>query len=163
MLVNADIYVKDIPGQLVSALEPMSTVNANIIGVVHSRDQMISGRIAVNITFDIDPENIDSLKEIWTSRDVIVAKIDSVVKTHTIEYMVIGDVTAGAMESMLEDAKNVVDIVSSDIRISSKSSGKNTAMVDACVRSPEDKDRLDSYIADRCRSAGFTYIRGVDQ
>ena len=78
MLVNADIYVKDIPGQLVSALEPMSTVNANIIGVVHSRDQMISGRIAVNITFDIDPERIDSLKEIWTSRDVIVAKIDSV-------------------------------------------------------------------------------------
>ena len=163
MLVNADIYVKDIPGQLVSALEPMSVVNANIIGVVHSRDQMISGRIAVNITFDIDPEMIDRLKEIWESRDVIVAKIDSVVKIHTIEYMVIGNVTASAIEDMLKDAQKEIEIVSSDIRISSKATGKNTAMVDAGVRSPEDKDRLDRYIADRCRASGFTYIRGVEQ
>ena len=94
MLVNADIYVKDVPGQLVAALEPMSTVNANIIGVVHSREQMISGRIAVNLTFDIAPDRIDKLKSIWKDKDVIVVRIDSAVDLRNIVFMIIGDLTA---------------------------------------------------------------------
>ncbi|MBO7205479.1 MAG: hypothetical protein J6V08_03570, partial [Candidatus Methanomethylophilaceae archaeon] len=94
MLVNADIYVKDVPGQLVAALDPMSVLNANIIGVVHSREQVISGRIAVNLTFDIDPERIEKLKEIWKEKDVIVVRIDSAVDLRNIVFMIIGDINA---------------------------------------------------------------------
>ena len=40
MKINADIYVKDVPGTLVSSLEPISTLGGNIVGVVHNRDTM---------------------------------------------------------------------------------------------------------------------------
>ena len=163
MLVNADIYVKDVPGQLVSALEPMTTLNANIIGVVHSREQMVSGRIAVNITFDVDPDLIGKLKDIWISRDVIVANIGSVVKLHYLRFMAIGGVTADAMQSMLDDAKAVTEIESADIRVSTKSAGGNTAMVTVGLRTPEALDALDGFVSGRCREAGYTYIKGVEQ
>ncbi len=161
MLVNADLYVKDIPGTLVSALEPMSLMNANIIGVVHSRDQMISGRIAVNVTFNAEPDVIEKLKDVWTSRDIIVAKIGSVVKTYGRDYMIIGDVTALTMETMLNDAKKDISIVSSDVRMSYKSSSKNTTMISASVTSEEDVAKLDSFVSEYCSKKGLTFIRGV--
>ncbi|MDD7423980.1 MAG: hypothetical protein PUK31_03125 [Candidatus Methanomethylophilaceae archaeon] len=162
MLVNADIYVKDIPGQLVSALEPMSTVNANIIGVVHSREQMVSGRIAVNLTFDIDPDMIDRLKEIWKSNDVIVAKIGSAIDLRNIVFMIIGDLTAATADELVAGAKDVAEIQSKDIRVSSNSSGRNTCMVSINVKTEEEITALDRYFSERCRSKGYTYIRGVE-
>ena len=111
MLVTANIYVRDVPGQLVAALEPMSSVNANIIGVVHSRDQTISGRISVDLTFDIDPDLIETLKKIWISKDVIVSTIGSVVDLHNTVFMVIGSVNAASMDDMMDLAREKVGIV----------------------------------------------------
>ena len=162
MLVNADIYVKDIPGQLVVALEPMSMVNANIIGVVHSREQVISGRIAVNITFNIESNMIDKLKTIWESRDVLVAKIGSVIKTYSRVYMLIGAVTAPVLEKLLDNAKKEIEIRSVDFRLSYNSNGKNTAMIQAGVGSEDDLSKLDVLLANECSKNEFTFIRGVD-
>lgn len=162
MLVTANIYVKDVPGQLVSALEPMSSVDANIIGVVHSRDQTISGRIAVDLTFDIEPAQIETLKNIWVSRDVVVAKIGTVIDLHNTVFMVLGKVTAAAMDGMMDDARKVVDIESCDIRLSSRSSGNNAALVSASVKSEEDMRTLSTIVSEQCASKGYTYIRDVE-
>ena len=162
MLVTANIYVRDVPGQLVAALEPMSSVNANIIGVVHSRDQTISGRISVDLTFDIDPDLIETLKKIWISKDVIVSTIGSVVDLHNTVFMVLGSVNAASMDEMMDLAREKVGIESCDIRISTRSSGNNTALVSASVKSEEDLDALGRLIAEQCKSKGYTYIRGVE-
>ena len=163
MLVTANIYVRDVPGQLVAALEPMSTVNANIIGVVHSRDQTISGRIAVDLTFDIDPDLIETLKNIWVSKDMVVAKIGTVIDLHNTVFMVIGDVTASAMDDIMAAARDKLSIEACDIRLSSSSSGNNTALVTASVKSEEDLVALEDIISKECRSKGFTFIRGVSE
>ena len=162
MLVTANIYVRDVPGQLVAALEPMSTVNANIIGVVHSREQTISGRIAVDLTFDIDPDSIETLKNIWVSKDVVVAKIGSVIDLHNSAFMVIGDVNAAGMDEIMDYARGKVGIETCDIRLSSRSSGNNTALVSASVKSEEDMDALGRIVAEKCREKGYTFIRGVE-
>ena len=162
MLVTANIYVRDVPGQLVAALEPMSTVNANIIGVVHSRDQTISGRIAVDLTFDIDPDLIETLKKIWVSKDVVVAKIGSVVDLHNTVFMVIGQVNAASMDAMMDDVRRKVHVETCDIRLSSRSSGNNTALVSASVGSEEDMDTLNRSVSEMCREKGYTFIGGVE-
>ncbi|MBR1973777.1 MAG: hypothetical protein IKC93_05895 [Candidatus Methanomethylophilaceae archaeon] len=162
MLVNADIYVKDVPGQLVAALDPMSVLNANIIGVVHSREQVISGRIAVNLTFDIDPERIDKLKEIWKEKDVIVVRIDSAIDLRSIVFMIIGDINAVTIEELMIAATEKVDIQSKNIRIYSNSSGRNTCMISISVKTQEELDALDDFISKGCEERGYTYIRGVE-
>ena len=75
MKINADIYVKDVPGTLVSSLEPISTLGGNIVGVVHNREQVVSGRISVNVIFYMEPQSLDALKKEWKARDIIIADI----------------------------------------------------------------------------------------
>ena len=43
MRVNVDLRLKDVPGQLIGALEPVSRNDGNIVGVVHSHDQISAG------------------------------------------------------------------------------------------------------------------------
>lgn len=165
MKVNADLYVKDVPGQLVGTLDPISMVDGNIVGVVHNREKVMDQRIGVNITFEIpSAENLERLKKIWKSKDVIISRMGSVVETYTMEYMLIGDISVSAVEKLLERARKKVDIDSLDLRISSKaSSPKHAAMFVAKVRKKEDIKKLDSFIASEFKDSKITYIRGVDE
>ena len=68
MIVNAELFVNGLPGQLIGSLEPISLVDGNILGVVHNRDKIIDHRICVNLTFEIDDRRLDELKDLWTLR-----------------------------------------------------------------------------------------------
>ena len=164
MKVNADLYVKDVPGQLVGTLDPISAVEGNIVGVVHNREKIIDGRIAVNITFEIGSrEQLEKLKNIWKSKDVIISRIGSVIETFPMEYMLIGKIGAAYVEELLEDARSKIVFDSVDIRYSSKTgSDKHTVMISAKLRSRKDVGKLDRFVASRCKKSGIVYIRGVE-
>ena len=163
MIVNAELYVKDLPGQLVGSLEPISLVDGNIMGVVHNREQIVNHRICINVTFEVeDSTQLEKLKEIWKSNDVIVAKIGSAIDLRNIVFMIIGDLTAATADELVAGAKDVAEIQSKDIRVSSNSSGRNTCMVSINVKTEEEITALDRYFSEGCRSKGYTYIRGVE-
>jgi len=163
--VNADLYVKDVPGQLVSTLDPISLVEGNIVGVVHNREKMMEGRIGVNITFEIgSSEQLERLKTIWRSKDVLISQIGSVVETLPMEYMLIGDLSASYVEGLLDSAKKTISLDSMDIRYSSRAgSKKRTVMISARLRDEKDIEKMDKFIASECRKTNITYVRGVDQ
>ena len=84
MMVNAELYVRDLPGQLVGSLEPISMVDGNIVGVVHDREQIVNQRILVSVTFEVSTSGqLDQLKAIWKSMDIIISKMGSVYETIT--------------------------------------------------------------------------------
>lgn len=162
MKINADIYVKDVPGQLVSSLEPISAMDGNIVGVVHNREQLISGRIIVNVTFNIEPDNLELLKKEWKSRDVIVAKMGEAVEVFSMDYMLIGNLTASYIESVIEKISKKIDFESVDVGYSSKmSKTTRTAMISAKVHSEESLWELNDYLAAEAKKSGLVYIRGV--
>ena len=165
MMVNADIFVRDIPGQLVGSLEPISLVDGNIVGVVHNRDSVVNGRIAVNITFEINSaENLERLKGIWKGKDIIISKMSSVVETYPMEYVLIGNIGATQIEKLIGSAGKAVDLESVDIRFSSKmSENKRTAMISANVRKSDDIRKLNEFMASACKKANIVCIRGVGQ
>jgi ACT domain-containing protein len=165
MMVNADIFVRDVPGQLVGSLEPISLVDGNIVGVVHNRDSIVNGRIAVNITFEVNSsESLERLKNIWKGRDVMISRISSVVETFPMDYLLIGDIGPSRIEKLMNNASKVVDLESLDIRFSSKASDeKRTAMISANVRNKEDIKKLNAFMSSACKKAGIVYIRGIRQ
>jgi len=165
MRVNADIYVKDVPGQLVGSLEPISMVDGNIVGVVHHHEKVLNDRIGVNITFDIEsPEHLDRLKTIWKERDVTISRLGSVVETYPVEYLFIGNVTPSFLERLVSDATEILGIESVDMRYSSRTnSKKRAAMMLARVRTPEDMEKLDSFFLQECRKTDILVIRGLGQ
>lgn len=165
MMINTDLYVRDVPGQLVSSLEPISAADGNIVGVVHNREQLVSGRISVNVTFDVDPARLEALKREWGERDVIVAKMGSVTETYPMDYMLIGDLSASYIEGLFDEASQRIGLRSVDVEYSSRNGdgGKRTAMVSVKVGREEELAELDAFLSAACREAGLVYVRGLDR
>ncbi len=164
MIVNAELFVKDLPGQLVGSLEPVSMVNGNIMGVVHNREQIINNRICINITFEVeDDSQVEDLKNIWKSRDIVISRIGSVYETFNMDYLLIGDLDASYIEGIIDEASKTISLEAVDVRYSSKTvdPSKRTGMISVKARSEEDLDRLDSLLNDVCRKSGIVYVRGV--
>lgn len=164
ILLNAELYVKDLPGQLVGSLEPISMVDANIISVVHDREKLVNNRITVSVTFEIgNTKKLDELKSIWRSMDIIISKMGSVYETVTREFMLVGRFNATYIENLIEEASTIVQLESTDIGYTSKnsSSDKHTAMITAEVRSEKDIEALDKFFMDACRKDDMLYIRGI--
>ncbi|MDR1954902.1 MAG: homoserine dehydrogenase [Candidatus Methanoplasma sp.] len=163
MMVNAQIYVKDLPGRLVESLEPISLVNGNIVGVVHDREQIVNQRICIDVTFEIKGNHeLDQLKDIWKSRDVLIAKIGSVYKTYTMEYMLVGKFKASFVESLIDKASKAIHFESVDVNYSSKNaSSARTAMISAELISEDDLKRFDAFLMNACKKSKIVYIRGI--
>lgn len=76
MIVSMSLELKDIPGQLVLALTPISELHGNIMSVVHHRDERTpTGTIPVQITFGIDQEILDELIDRLEKSGVRVARV----------------------------------------------------------------------------------------
>ncbi len=76
MKISMDIELKDIPGQLVLALKPVSDLGGNILSVLHQRDKKTpSGRIPVQLTFEIEERELDRLVKRLKERGVNVVRI----------------------------------------------------------------------------------------
>ncbi len=164
MIVNAELFVKDLPGQLVGSLEPISLVDGNIMGVVHNREQIVNHRICINVTFEVeDSGQLDKLKEIWKSKDIIISRIGSVYQTYTMDYLLIGEIDAPYIENLINEASRNIMLDSIDIRYSSKttSSSKRAGLISVKTRSEDDLDRMDDFLNRACKESGITYVRGV--
>lgn len=163
MLVNAELYVKDLPGQLVGSLEPISMVNGNIVGVVHNRERIVNQRICINVTFEVKKnEDVEALKKIWKSKDILIAKIGSVFKTYTMEYLLLGSFTASYVENLIDEVSNMITFESVDVNYSSSNgTTTRTAMITAELLSESDMDKLDRFLSAACREGGVVYIRGL--
>ncbi len=164
MIVNAELFVKDLPGQLVGSIEPISLVDGNIMGVMHDRERIVNHRICINITFEVDSqEQLEQLKNIWKSKDIIISKLGSVYQTYTMDYLLIGKIDALYIEGLIRRASEIVTLDNVDVRYSSRSSSsdKKSGMISVKVRNLEDLDLLDGFLSAECRDAGITYVRGV--
>lgn len=163
MIVNAELYVKDLPGQLVGSLEPISAVDGNILGVVHNRERIVNHRICINITFEVEDDQLERLKEIWKSKDVIISKIGSAYETFTMDYMLIGDIDARYIERLINMASTIADLDAVDVRYASRHDdySKRTGLLSVKTKSAEDLERLDEFMVGECKKTGITYVRGV--
>ncbi|AEH60727.1 conserved hypothetical protein [Methanosalsum zhilinae DSM 4017] len=62
MRVSMDIELKDIPGQLLLALQPISDLKGNLISIVHHHEKHTPrGTIPVQLVFEIGSSNLDTL------------------------------------------------------------------------------------------------------
>ena len=121
MIVNAELFVNDLPGQLIGSIEPISMVDGNILGVVHNRDRIVDHRICVNVTFEVGDRQLERLKELWKARDIVISSLGSVHETYTMDYILIGDVNAQYIEGLLKKINEATTLDEVNVSYSSKS------------------------------------------
>lgn len=164
MKVNAELYVRDLPGQLVGSLEPISMVNGNIVGVVHDREQMVNDRILVSVTFEVDTAaQLDELKDIWKSLDIQIGSMGSVGKTYPMDYLILGKFDGSYLDTLIEGAAKTVHLESVDVGYSARDTkdSKRSAMISVEVSDRADVDKLDVFFDESCRKNKLVLIKGV--
>lgn len=76
MRVSMDLELKDIPGQLILAIQPISEFKGNIVSVIHHREKKTPrGTIPVQIVFEIDSANLEKLNKKLKENGIIIARV----------------------------------------------------------------------------------------
>lgn len=106
MRVTLDLELKDVPGQLVMALTPISEYEGNIISIVHHHgDKTPRGTIPVSITFEILKENLSKLINKLEKLGVIIRRVGEERLIESISVILIGHI----IHSDLRDTIDRID------------------------------------------------------
>lgn len=164
MKVNVDLRLKDIPGQLVAALEPISKYDGNIRGVVHHHDDRVGGRITVNVIFEVRSEqSLDKILSTWKEGEVDIAKIDAFFETYPIQYLLVGSITSKELESITKGLEAMENVASIEIRYTgTANSSSRAALVTGKASKKETLATLESFFKQRADKHNYMLIRGLD-
>ncbi|MDR0767948.1 MAG: amino acid-binding protein [Methanosarcinales archaeon] len=97
MKVTMDIELKDEPGQLISALEPVSSNKANLISVFHyhktgGMTKTGGGKVQVQLVLDAKVPVIEKIKEDMEKAGIRILRIGEEKYLETITVVMIGHV-----------------------------------------------------------------------
>ncbi len=77
MRVSMDIELKDVPGQLLVALKPISDLRGNLKSIVHHHEEKgPRATIPVQVVFEVEPENLDKIISRLEESGVGVSRVD---------------------------------------------------------------------------------------
>jgi ACT domain-containing protein len=77
MRVSMDIELKDAPGQLLFALQPISELKGNLKSVVHHHEKHTPrGTIPVQLVFEIEPKKLDDIISRLEANGIGVVRVD---------------------------------------------------------------------------------------
>ncbi len=103
MRISLELELKDKPGQLVNALEPISRLGGNIVSVVHIREEIKGERVPVHVIFDVDNHGrLEKILKELEARDVLISKIGEEKKKGIISIMLIGHVVDTDLKDTLD-------------------------------------------------------------
>ncbi len=120
MLVEMVMGLKDVPGRLLKALEPISSNGGNIISVVHSRDKVTF--VGVNISFKVNDQKtlnkiLDALKkEKFEVKDVRVEGKKYFSKK-TISFILVGHVIDSDVQDTIDKINEIGLVRDVDVRM----------------------------------------------
>lgn len=93
MRMDLILELLDVPGQLVSVLEPIGGLGTNLVTVIHQRDMKNKrGMIPVQITLEGERNNLNKVIEKFNELDVSILEIDGIVQKENISTILIGHI-----------------------------------------------------------------------
>ncbi len=114
MIVSMTLELKDIPGQLVLALSPISDFHGNIMSVIHQHDEKTPrGTIPVQITFEIEHNVLNRLIEDLERSGVRVARVGEERLRSTVSVVLIGHIVHSDMGDTIDriDSTGFAEVV----------------------------------------------------
>ena len=93
MRINLVLELMDTPGQLVKALEPISSLGANLVTVIHKRDyKNEKGNVPVQLTIEGEHEDLKKVVNRFEELGFSIIEMDGVVKKEKITTIFFGHI-----------------------------------------------------------------------
>jgi len=145
MKIAMDIELQDIPGQLVLALEPVSDLGGNILSVLHERDKKTpSGRIPVELVFEMDEKKLDRLVERLKERGVKVVRIGKERLKESMVVLLIGHIVHSDVRDTIDciDRTGFTEVVGLSLSMPSVAQKSSASLTLSAIGKKELKEAL---------------------
>ena len=130
MRINLVLELLDAPGQLVKVLEPIGTVGANLVTIIHKRDyKNDDGRVPVQLTLEGEQEDLKNVVDKFEELGFSIIEVDGVVKKEKITTIFFGHIVDQDLRDTMDriNALDGVVIVAFDIKLNGEE--KSTALI----------------------------------
>ena len=130
MRMDLVLELLDVPGQLVSVLEPISGLGANLVTVIHKRDyKNENGMVPVQLTMEGKQEDLKNVINRYEELGFSIVEMDGVVKKEIISTILYGHIVDQDLRDTMDrinELKGVV-IVGFDIKLDGEK--ESTALI----------------------------------
>ena len=130
MRLNLVLELLDVPGQLVSVLEPISGLGANLVTVIHKRDSKNeNGKIPVQLTLEGEQESLNRVVERFDDLNITIIEKDGVINKELISTILIGHIVDKDVRDTTDRINSLdgVYVVGFDIKLDGEN--KSTALI----------------------------------
>lgn len=162
MKISLDVVLKDIPGQLIKALEPISTYGGNIISIVHLREDLTGGRVPVHVTFEVEPRRLERILQELESRDIWVSKVGEVRKKEKLKVLLIGHIVDTDARDTIDRINEIKGAMVADLALAMPHPEKeSSARMDIEVSGDEVAKKVIKRLDEIAREKKFIVIKSI--
>ncbi|MBR0270409.1 MAG: amino acid-binding protein [Methanobrevibacter sp.] len=130
MRMNLVLELLDVPGQLVSVLEPISGLGANLVTVIHKRDaKNENGKIPVQLTLEGEQDSLNRVIQRFDDLNISIIEKDGVINKELVSTILIGHIVDRDVRDTTDriNALDGVYVVGFDIKLDGEK--KSTALI----------------------------------
>ena len=130
MRMNLVLELLDIPGQLVSVLEPIGGLGTNLVTVIHQRDlKNEKGMIPVQITLEGEQENLNLVIDKLGEMGITILEIDGVVRKERLSTVLIGHVIDTDIRDTMDKINELEGVSVVDLEVKLVEELESSAMI----------------------------------
>lgn len=130
MRINLVLELMDTPGQLVKALEPVSSLGANLVTVIHKRDyKNEKGNVPVQLTIEGEHEDLKNVVNRFEELGFSIIEMDGVVLKEKITTILFGHIVDQDLRDTMDRINELDDVVIVAFDIKLNGEEKSTAVI----------------------------------
>lgn len=130
MRMNLILEILDVPGQLVSILNPIGELGANVVTIVHKREiKAGEGKAAIQIALEGERENLQAVVDKFKEMGVSLIEVDDTIKKEKLSTILYGHIIDRDLRDTVDKINAVDGLVVSDLQLKLDGELKSTALL----------------------------------
>ena len=130
MRMNLILEILDIPGQLVSILNPIGELGANVVTIVHKREiKAEEGKAAIQIAIEGERENLQAVIDRFKEMNIPLIEVDDTVRKEKLSAILYGHIIDRDLRDTVDKINAVEGLVVSALQFKLEGELASTALL----------------------------------
>ena len=130
MRMNLILEILDVPGQLVSILNPIGELGANVVTIVHKREiRAEEGKAAIQIALEGERENLQAVIDRFKEMGVPLIEVDDTIRKDKLSAILYGHIIDRDLRDTVDKINAVDGLVVSALQLKLDGELKSTALI----------------------------------